>query len=189
MTKRVLAIVILLLALSGCATTLHTIPTNFSLGGSEESIVIGHLIIDWGVKPIEFFDRHETMPLTVKNESSGKSYAIVCDEGGSDSRFFVVLPVGRYRISQLVKGRNEWGGWLNPLGHFEVGAGQVVYIGALKWVQSKLSTTIIAGVLTGGHFFPGSLFVEDTYEEDAYSFRERYPHIDQQIVKSIIKLE
>lgn len=181
MKKIVFPILCFALGLVGCATTLHTLPPNFALGTKEESVVAGRVTIDMGVKPVEFFDRLNKIELTVKNEASGKDYVIVCDAGGSDSNFYVALPPGLYSVKKFKKAQLESA----PSGRFVVGEGQVVYIGTLKFVRRQGAGSFALGVLMGGAIL-GDWRVEDEYEEMVRSFREKYPQMNQEVVKSLI---
>ena len=183
--NRIFCVVIFALGLTGCATTLHTIPTNYAMGTNEESVVIGRVTMDLsggGVKPIGFFDRLNKINVIVENHTTGKSYEIVCDQGGSDSNFFVAILPGQYSVSKLRKGNLE----SSPPGRFEVGKGQVMYIGTLKFVGRGLSAGIWASVLAGRTTLPGDWLVEDEYLVEVKSFREKYPHISQEVIKSLI---
>jgi hypothetical protein len=184
MPKQAFLIVLLLLGLSGCATAVSTVPADFSLGANDESVVTGQLIMDFGSGPApKFFERMHTTKLTVVHQASGKKYKIVCDEGGREARFFVTLPPGSYRLDQWV-----WSSYsLDLNGSFTVGAGQVVYVGTLKWIRNEMSLELL-GLATLGAV-PGRLVVEDRFREDIGFFRGQYPRIRQDVVKSIIKLE
>jgi len=177
-------IVIPLLFLSGCAATLHTIPTDFALGAKEESVVIGRVTFVMGtlmgLKPIGFFERLGKSHLTVVNQATGDSYVIVCDKSGSDSNFYVALPPGQYRLSKWERGNLT----SSLIGRFSVGKGQVIYIGTLKFVRGQGVGNFLLGVVVDG--FPGEWRVEDEYEGTVRSFREKYPHISQEVEKSPI---
>jgi uncharacterized lipoprotein YmbA len=181
--------VILVLGLTGCAFTnkLQTIPASFSVEGKEESVVIGRMITVHGTflgaKPLNFFDRLSSMELTVGNETTGKIFIVVCDQSGSDSNFYVALPPGRYRLAELRRssGERQFQEAVAkvvftspPIGRFEVGKGQVIYIGTLKLEYRG---------------FLHNWQVENEYEDVVKSFHERYPQMNQDIVKSLVKLE
>ena len=186
-------LMILALGLTGCATTLHTIPTDFVLGDKEESVVIGRVINDMGVKPIGFFDRLSTIQVEIErvggpvlNETTGTSYIIACDKTCRDSNFFVTLPPGNYRITKIVLGQLE----SRPSGRFEIGKGQVIYLGTLKFVSAGIGQSILGSIAGGGQTrVVGDWRVENEYESAAKSFRERYPQMNQEIVKSLLHLE
>jgi len=187
----VIFIVILSLGLTGCAIAnkLQTIPASFSIEGEEESVVIGRVIFDpgtlFGMKPIGFFDRLDKMELMVGNETTGKIFIVVCDQSGSDSNFYVALPPGKYRLAKWQKGSGGWEAQSQedrekgvftspPMGRFEVGKSQVIYIGMLR---------------LNWRGFLDTWQVENEYEDAVKSFRERYPQINQEIVKSLMQLK
>lgn len=185
---------ILTIGLTGCATatTLHTIPTDFTLGDKEESVVIGRVLNDMGGKPIGFFDRLSTIEVVIERvggpvlkEPTGTSYIIVCDKSCRDSNYFVALPPGNYRVTKIALGQLE----SRPSGMFEIGKGQVTYVGTLKFVSAGIGQSILASVLSGRSTVPGHWQVENEYESAVKSFRERYPQMNQEIVKSLMQLE
>ena len=154
--------------LIGCATMLLTIPQDYTLGAKDESVVIGRLVVDLDIPPLGFFANLGRMGLTVRNETTEKDYGLVCDRTGLDSEFYVSLPPGRYRfvrvnamnaVSQL------------PPARFEVGAGQVLYLGMIRYRGQSL-------------LGPGRWLVDDESEKTVKSFRERYPRITRPVVKS-----
>lgn len=182
-----LSMMIFALGLTACATKLHTIPADFALGAKEESAVVGRVTIVMGtlmgLKPIGFFERLGTSQLTVENEATGEDFVIVGDKSGSDSNFYVALPPGQYRLSKW-----ERGNLTSPLmGRFEVGKGQVIYIGTLKFSRRQDMGSFMAGALDRRSY--GDWQVEDEYEDAVKSFRERYPQMNQEIVKSLLRLE
>ena len=155
-------------SLIGCATTQMTIPQNYTLAAKDESVVIGRLVVDLVTAPLPFFANLGPMRLTVTNETTQKDYALVCDRAGLDSEFFVSLPPGRYRFVR-VDLMNTF--FSLPLMRFEVVAGQVQYVGTIRYRgQSVLG--------------PGKWLVEDELEKTVKLFRERYPLITQPVVKS-----
>ena len=181
----IFCVVIFTLGLTGCATTLHTIPTNYSMGTNEESVVIGRVVIDLSggsIQPIGFFDQLFKITVTVENHTTGKSYEIVCDQGGSDSNFFVALPPGQYGITQIQKGNLK----STPSGRFTVGKSQVVYIGTLKFTGRGLGAGIATSALAGRTTLPGDWLVVDEHLVVEKSFREKYPHLSHEVVKSLI---
>ncbi len=178
MMKHALLIAFLIF-LSGCAASVGTVPADFSLQGKEESVVFGHLIIDGRSDEVAHsLNPLDTMTLTFWNASTGKRYAVVCERGGSDARFFVALPPGQYRVTKWSDGRSSF----NLRGSFEVERGAGVYIGTIKWVRS-----VSTGVLSGAT--QGTLAIEDRYAEEARLFKERYPRIQEPIVRSIINTD
>jgi hypothetical protein len=165
--KRIAIILAAVLGLSGCATTLTTIPPDHTLGPRDESVVIGRLTLDLMQPPLAFFANLGRMKLTVTNETTGKDYAVFCDKTGLDSEFYVPLPPGRYRfvsvhamnaVSQL------------PPGRFDVESGHVQYVGTIRF----RGTSIVGG---------GRWHVEDESETTVKAFRERYPRITQPVAK------
>ena len=185
--QRILYVVVFALGLSSCATTteLRSIPDKYGTGPREESVVIGRVVIDLSggsIKPIGFFDRLDAIRIKVETSTTGESYWIVCDQTGSDSNFFVALPPGQYRITQVQKGQLQ----SKPFGRFTVGKSQVVYIGTLKFTGRGLGAGVAASVLAGRTTLPGDWLVEDEYLDVAKSFRERFPHLSHEVVKSLV---
>jgi hypothetical protein len=173
----------LLFGLSGCAATVHTPLLGTALKGDAESMVFGRLIVNWSAPSLfPMLEETVAMALTVKNEATGNKYKIVCDKGGSDAEFFAVLPAGTYRLIRWEKG----GVSLGLSGLFEASGGHAVYIGTLMWSRAPSNAT---------GFFLDLLFgccrwqwtVEDEYGANVPVFQERYPHLGQQIMKSIVQ--
>ena len=185
--NRMFCVVIFALGLTACATKLHTIPADFALGAKEESVVVGRVTIVMGtlmgLKPIGFFERLGTSQLTVENEATGEGFVIVGDKSGSDSNFYVALPPGQYRLSKWERGNLT----SRLMGRFGVGKGQVIYIGTLKFARREDVGSFLEGAfqVPGGGVI-GDWQVEDEYEDAVKSFREQYPHISQEVVKSLI---
>ena len=91
------------LGLAGCATAVTSIPPDYSLGAKDEAIVLGRVAIDLWVKPIDFFDRLNSIALVVRNTTTGNDYTIYCDQSGSESEFYVALPYGSYSHLKVTK--------------------------------------------------------------------------------------
>ena len=183
---RISCVVIFALLLTSCATTLESIPANYAMRASEESVVIGGVAIDLSgssVKPIGFFDRLNKIQISAKNTTTDKDFEIVCDQGGSDSNFYVALPPGEYRVTKVRKAQLESA----PPGRFTVGKGQIVYIGSLKFVGRGLGAGIAASLLAGRTSFPGDWLVSDEYLGVVKSFREKYPSLGHEVVKSLME--
>jgi hypothetical protein len=101
---------ILVMALAGCATKLHTAAPELLSGPRDKAIVIGR-VEGGGLAPaipvarLQFFDRLHSITLSVRDRTSGKTYDIVCDEkGGTAAHFYVALPPGRYIVTKIRKG-------------------------------------------------------------------------------------
>ena len=184
--QRALCIALFALGLSSCAAEVRSIPDNYAMGARDESVVIGRAIIDLtggGTQPIAFFDHLDAIQIEVENAATGESYWMVCDQTGSDSSFFVALPSGSYGITGVRKGQMEG----SPTGHFSVGAGQVVYIGTLKFAGSGIGASIAASVLGNRPTMPGDWLVEDEYAIMAKSFQEKFPQLGHDVVKSLVQ--
>ena len=140
---------------------------------AKGSIVFGRLIIDWQeIKPpIDTIDRLDSMKLIVMNQVSGKFYQIVCERGGRDSEFSAALPVGKYRVTKWEKGKNS----RNMFEAFEVGAGQIRYIGTLRWFRGFFTAV------------QGNLTIEDSFEEETGLFKKNYPDAHGQIEKAMMR--
>ena len=180
------------LGLTGCATTLQTIPADFTFGVKEESVVIGRVIIDMGVKPIAFFDSLAKIEVALERvggpvlkETTGTTYTMVCDKSCRDSNFFLALPPGNYHVTKVVLGQLEF----RPSGRFEVELGQVTYLGTLKFASAGMGTSMAASVLMGRGTVVGRWQVVDEYESSVKAFRERYPQMKQEVVKNLMQLE
>ena len=73
-----------------------------------------------------------------------------------------------------------------PSGRFTVGKSQVVYIGTLKFAGHGLGAGIAASVQAGRTTLPGDWLVVDEHLVVEKSFREKYPHLSHEAVKSLI---
>ena len=183
---RISCVVIFALVLASCATTLESIPAHYAMQPGEESVVIGRVAIDLSgssIKPIGFFDRLNKILISAKNTTTDKDFEIVCDQGGSDSNFYVALPPGEYRITKVRKAQLE----STPPGRFTVGKGQIIYIGSIKFVGRGLGAGIVASLMAGRTSFPGDWLVGDEYLDVVRSFREKYPGLGNEVVKSLME--
>ena len=165
--RRTALILSVVVGLSGCATSLTTIPPDYAAGPSGESVVIGRVTLELVQPPLAFFANLGGMKLTVRNETTGKDYAIVCDKSGLDSEFYVPLPPGRYRLVS-VHAMNVVS-QLPPRG-FEVDPARVQYVGTIRFRGTSLAVA-------------GMWHVEDESEHTVRTFRERYPRISQPVAR------
>jgi len=162
------------LLIAGCTWPFPSLHPSDSFDANRQSVVVGHLIIDWrSVQFQEAVDRYGKMTLSVIHEPSGAEHSIVCEDKGLDSRFFALLPPGKYRLVKWMKGKY----FRNMYGSFEVGRGKISDIGTLKWFR---------GAFDRMH---GSLFIDDRQEEEARHFKARFPKIAQGLDKSIVHLD
>lgn len=165
--RRIAIILAGVLAIGGCATTLTTIPSDYTLGPRDGSVVIGRVTLDLMQPPLAFFANLGRMKLTVTNETTGKDYAIWCDKTGLDSPFYVPLSPGRYRLVSVNAGNMLA---QLPPGRFDVEPGRVQYMGTLRFRGPNIAS--------GGRWY-----VEDESETTVKAFRERYPRISQPVAK------
>ena len=182
-------VVLVALGLSTCATTteVRSIPDNYATEGREESVVIGRVVIDLSggsIKPIGFFDRLDAIRIQVKSSTTGESFVIVCDQVGSDSKFFVALPSGQYTITQIQKGNLQ----SRPVGRFAVGKSQVIYVGTLQFAGRGLGASVAASMAAGGRstVLAGDWLVIDEQSAVAKYYQERFPRLSHEVVKSLI---
>lgn len=117
--------------------------------------------------------------LSLTNDATGKTYRVQYD--GSQNPplyFYVALEPGPHRVI----------GWDNMNrrgrvnGRFDVTAGQVVYIGTLRFTATSRAASIYAEL-------PGRLSVIDDYEQAVQAFHKYHPQISREVVKSLIRLE
>lgn len=181
--KVTVLMLIAFLGLAGCVTSVTSIPLDYTLGAKEESVVIGRVTIElWG-KPIEFFDRFTSIALVVRQEATGKDYVIQCDDRGSDAEFYVSLPYGEYRMVRVTKGNQIF--TASDRFTFEVRKGQVLYLGTRKFVYAGQGVgDVIRDAIVGLGSIRLNSSVVDEYDRTVKSFREKYPHISQPIVRS-----
>jgi hypothetical protein len=164
----IISAVIILFTLTGCETVVRTLPADYAVNTQEKSVVIGRVTISFqgqALQPAGFFLKFVGSTLNVVNEATQGEYIIVCDKNGTDSYFYVELPPGRYTLSQWAFGNLT----ASPPVHFVIGKGQVTYIGTLNYIGGVWS-------------------VLDQSEEAAKDFHERYPRINQEIVKSFMMM-
>jgi hypothetical protein len=160
--------------LIGCATTRTTIPQDYTLGTKDESVVIGRLVLDLEKPPLPFFANLMRMALAVRNEATQIDYALSCDRTGLDSEFFASLPPGKYQFVHASAGDGILP-FRVPIPRFEVGAGQVQYLGTIRFRGQAGDSSLRGG---------GIWLIEDESAKTIKSFRERYPRIPQPVVKS-----
>lgn len=175
--KRTAAFLLFALALGGCATAVGTIPAEHNLQSSDESVVVGRVEMvrpdgqPWAWGPALLVGR---MSLTAEHESSRKTYAIGCDSRGFLSDFYVSLPAGRYRITTWES--RVLGLYAQIHAWFDVVPQQMVYVGTLRFTGGE--------GLFSAHL--GRWTVIDDSESTLRSFRERFPQLQQTVVKSLI---
>ncbi len=173
------------LGLGGCVTSVTSIPPDYSLGAKEEAIVIGRVSIELWVKPLEFFDRLNSIALVVRNVTTGKDYTIHCDQRGSESDFYVALPYGRYSLLRVEKGNMQITGSASHL--FEVRKDQIAYLGTLKFVyRGQGAGDIIRDAIWGLGSMPLQSLTIDETDKTLKSFREKYPQVSQPIEKRLM---
>lgn len=174
--KRTATVLVVVLALTGCAATVGTIPAGHSLQASAESVVVGRVEI---VRP----DGQPLTPapallvgrmsLTAENETSTKTYAITCDTRGFLSDFYVSLPPGRYRIQRWESANltTQVQAW------FDVVPRQVVYVGTLRFTGGAGGLSWQSGRWT---------VIDDS--KSLQAFRERFPQLAQTVTTSLMSL-
>lgn len=169
-----MCLVITSLALASCGVEGETISADYALGAKEESVVIGRGEVYYpesGETDVAF--------LTLMNDATEKRYRLRYDAShGRHLYFYVALKPGPHRVVGWDNMNRR--GTLN--GRFDVKAGQVVYIGTLRFTVRSRSASIYAGQ-------PDRLSVIDDYQRAVQSFRKYYPQIKQDVVKSLITLE
>ena len=169
--KLLAVILAVVLGLSGCATSVTTIPQDHALGNQNESVVFGRVAVELLQPPLDFFANLGRMRMIIRNETTDKDYAVICDRTGLDSEFYVSLPPGRYRFVNIMAMNVESE---LPPGQFEIGTGRVQYLGTMRFQ---------------GQSVPGSGMwrVDDESEKAVQSFRERYPRLSPPAAKSVIE--
>ena len=78
--------------LTGCATTVETLPSKYTLGASDHAVVVGRI-----ETPVWRYDSVGLRSFTATHETTANVYHAECDERGGGSDFYVALPPGRYR--------------------------------------------------------------------------------------------
>jgi hypothetical protein len=179
------AIALLLPVLSGCATTLHSIPPDRASLPAQQSVVFGRVSLDFGKHAIGFFDHVNTIHLTVRNLGTDERYEIVCDQGGSDSEFFVAIPPGDYRMEKQEKGNAG----SEAHARFTVPPNQVVYLGTFRYVDAGLGASIGASLLSGGTTIAGKWRVQDDFQAASTAFQSGHPKLVASPVKALAVLE
>lgn len=176
---------VLSLLVSGCATPLHSIPAGYEIGASGQSVVIGRTTFVMAVKPVEFFDKLARISVFVENIESGEHYEIVCDQSGSDSEFFVVVPPGQYAVSRIEKGNLT----TSFSAHFTVAPSQVIYIGNMKFLAEGFFTSMGRSILAGQSVYGGEWVVEDDFENAVATLGNRSPQLKQTVQKSLLVID
>lgn len=133
---RPLSVAVLIIALTGCATKVHDIPSDHTLGDQPESVVFGRLVFPEPTisgmsrdNPVSrFFEGLTHLRLAIENETTGESYEIVCDESGAHARFYVSLSPGEYSLKKMTM--NDYFADVN--GRISVPRGEIVYVGTLR---------------------------------------------------------
>jgi hypothetical protein len=152
---------------------------------AQQSVVFGHVSLEFGKHAIEFFDHLDTIHLTVRHLGTDERYEIVCDQGGSDADFFVAIPPGDYRMEKQEKGN------LGSEAHarFTVPPNQVVYLGTFRYVDAGLGKSVAASVLSGGTTIAGKWRVQDDFQAARTAFQSGHPKLVASPVKALAVLE
>lgn len=176
------------LVLAGCATKLEPLSANYQLGVESESVVIGRYedVFHEGEKPSRYdkglFGAYRNSRLSLENKDTGADYTIELPEPRSD--FYVALPPGEYEIKKWEGGKYK----LEIFAGFEVPqGGQLVYVGTLKFVRDRGAKGFFSRMVL--EQIPGKMSVSDDYDAIVGRFREKYPQLDQDIVRSPIELQ
>ena len=186
LVRRLAVPLFLAAALTGCATSLKSVPQNYVVQDQGNALVMGRFEYQYkeGKKPwgsdSGIFKTLGGPTLYLEDMATGKDYALHLDGNWTD--FYVELAPGRYRINRWASGKLEAG----PLGGFDVTGGKVVYIGTLRFVRKQGFGSFAKQVFLST--IPGEWSVSNEYEQAATKFRERYPRIDQEIITSLIDL-
>jgi len=175
-----IALLFVALGAASCAPAIETIPPDYTFGPREEAIIVGRLEYiksDGSTFPGGSW---ETMVLVVKNDVTGKPHRVQCDTSGFIANFYVALPVGTYTVEAWQIG----GAGGKPPGAFRAEKGQVVYVGTVRYtIEESWGKRFLAAL---GGVIPGQYSVHDESEKALKDFRERFPHIKQEFVKSLL---
>ena len=166
--------------IGGCATAARDASKDLTYNSTQESLVIGRLVLDFRSTPIGFIDRLQTQRLFVTNVSTGRRYKIACESGGRDARFVVTLPPGDYTTTSWTK----YGYTFYPKMNFSVSTGDATYIGTMKWIRMEESLKMFLGAALGS--IPGQLVIEDDIERELKELEGRNPGIGEHVVKSLM---
>lgn len=173
MIRRAAFVAIVILVLVGCSSETQPIPCDYTLGKTGESVVIGR-------GEVYYPESRETDVsfLWLKNEATGKTYRVRYNTSHSRPLYFyMAVEPGPYQV--MGWDNMNWKGSVD--GRFDVKAGQVVYIGNLRFTARSRGGVLFANQ-------PGSLSVIDDYEQAVSAFHTNFPRIKQDVVKSLIRL-
>jgi hypothetical protein len=173
-----------------CATTLTSIPNDYTIKQNVESIIIGQMLFPESETILvgSTFTHVDAGDISVKNIKTGIEYTISPTENNKKYYFFVTLPQGDYTITEI-----SWGDVKgHPRGSFSVNENnKTIYIGTIEITKIEQSTgqkvaSWLLGNMSGARSVPMKYSIADKYDEVTAYFKEKYPNIKGEIEKSLL---
>jgi hypothetical protein len=183
-------VLFLLFFIVSCATTLTSIPNDYSIKKDVESIAIGQISFPESEVLLvgSTFAHTEGGDISIKNLKSGVEYTINPDENNKKYYFYVTLPQGEYEITEV-----NWGGFKgHPKGSFVINENnKTIYIGTIVVTKIEQSTgqkvaSWLLGNISGSRSVPIKYSIIDNYDEVSTSFKGKYPNMKNEIEKSLV---
>ena len=181
------AIVVAVLATTGCTTAVSSIPGDFPSATEDRSVVVGRVELVWAKNgeglwnappPALNFLRADRLRIKAKNERTGRTFNIAALDKGPSSDFNVVLPYGRYRIEEI---------WTDALktplkATFEVPRSGAVYIGTFRYsaYQPPFAQRLLTMTIARGRWS-----VVNNADEVIQRFRERHPQLTPPVMQAL----
>jgi hypothetical protein len=181
------AIVVTVLATTGCTTAVSSIPSDFPSAAEERSVVVGRVELVWAKNgeglwnapaPALNFLRGDRLRIKAKNERTGRTFNVAALDKGPSSDFNVVLPYGRYRVEEV---------WTDALktplkATFEVPRSAAVYIGTFRFsgYQPSFAQRLLTMTMARGRWY-----VVNNADEVIQRFRERHPQLTPPVMQAL----
>lgn len=170
------------LTTAGCISQARSISPEFQPSAEAPTVVIGRIeMLQRDGRPLSearMLKRHMTGRLTllVEHEQTGRKFNVTGADSGAMTDFYVSIPPGRYRVSQV---------WIRDLetivrASFDVPPAPVVYVGTLRFVGDEVTSW-------GFTRARGRWSVEDTGDTVARRFRERHPRLTSPVIPSLMR--
>ncbi len=133
----------------------------------------------WSPDAIDWLRYRLAIRLKIADEG-GNTYWIPGVDRGGVTDFYVTLPPGRYRITEL----STFDLHAKLPGTFDVPTDPVVYIGTLRFVgrDGSFAERMV------GRYASGGWMIVDTGSSVVDRFRQRYPRATEPVVSSLMRL-
>ncbi|MDD3905378.1 MAG: hypothetical protein PHS46_02480 [Candidatus Omnitrophica bacterium] len=190
--KRALFLILSILMLSGCASTLSNVKENEPLiVSSDKSVVFGKVsfYMPSGAECKAMFINVKTNKFYEIQANDGPFIRYTFFEknknfkGYVEKTFYIALPPGDYRFTTLrFMEYNQNVSDVYPKIDFSVSPNAIVYIGTLKLTPKDMHNYIL---FSAGHV---NIAIYDEKDNAIKELKEKYPSLNGEVVTSLMKI-